>query len=794
MGYKAPTPVQRKALPVAIAGMDLADRLFEMGFAEQLNEIVRECPKERQTLLFSATMPQQLIQFSRAGLRDPQLIRLDTDSKMSEELRMAFFSVRSNEKLAALLYLVRQVIPPNQLTIIFTATRHHSEMIHAFMQRIGVSSTLVYGTMDQDVRSMNLKSFRDGEVSYMIVTDLAARGIDVPLLNNVINYHFPPTPKLFVHRCGRAARQGRIGFAISLVEPEELAFMMDVHTFLGMEGIATNNNTGKVFDAKEEKKEDGTTGIYSNNNNDANNAALISYNLETMTPAMVHTGLFPQDVIDEDNDFIKRALAEDDHLAMMWRISENGMMQYRRTRTEASREGVKAAKAVTKANAIRTIHPLIVGCDPKHCNQDVIEKANFVRMLQTFRPAQTVFETGIGTGTSNNLMSKAHGGHLQTSKTKLTKGIEMMKAFRQTTVNALERNRVSARREPGSDDEKEEDDDAHSDASDNSDADSHDDDEDEGGEGEGNDEFFDADSVGEAERVKAGNMHTNSKDDKTRLSIGEKRKMKRKGMTNADIAEMIARRALSEKLSGDSMLIVQSGQGREKNNLVSRDMSGEAQSSTSGGWKDKHYMAYGNEDIKANFTEDSMQPNSGLRSSEQQGARMIEEALMDVAPDEAYEMNKKKRVMRWDAKKRKFVKQSLEEMASNQQKGAKRMRTESGVIVKGSSKPQGELYEKWKKKSHREIGGFSTGENGDDDDRPRPNVKVNRHVKDELRGGDDIRKSKKTSADNKVKNMKKDKRSKFEASAKKKKSEAAKGAQGRGTKAGSRKTKAIVRY
>ncbi len=169
---------------------------------------------------------------------------------------------------------------------------------------------------------------------------------------------------------------------------------------------------------------------------------------------------------------------------------------------------------------------------------------------------------------------------------------------------------------------------------------------------------------------------------------------------------------------------------------------------------------------------------------------MLESALLDVAPEDALEMNKKKRVMRWDAKKRKFVKQSLEEMASNQQHGAKRMRTESGVVIKSSGKPAGELYEKWKKKSHRQVGGLG-GE--DDDDRPRPNVKVNRHVKDELRTAVDIRKGKKSSENNKLKNMKKDKRSKFEASARKKKSADSNSQRKFSTKAGSRKTTAILR-
>ena len=107
-----------------------------------MNEIVKECSVERQTLLFSATLPKTLIQFSRAGLREPQLIRLDTDMKMSEELRLGFFAVRSNEKLAAFLYLVRRIIPTDQLTIVFAATRHHSELLHAFLQVVFFSVSL----------------------------------------------------------------------------------------------------------------------------------------------------------------------------------------------------------------------------------------------------------------------------------------------------------------------------------------------------------------------------------------------------------------------------------------------------------------------------------------------------------------------------------------------------------------------------------------------------------------------------------------------------------------------------
>lgn len=99
------------------------ERLFEMGFAEQLKEIVTKLPDNRQTLLFSATLPSILVEFARAGLSQPQLVRLDTEVKISENLSMNFFACRTHEKTAALVYLLKHIIDPQQQTIVFTATR-----------------------------------------------------------------------------------------------------------------------------------------------------------------------------------------------------------------------------------------------------------------------------------------------------------------------------------------------------------------------------------------------------------------------------------------------------------------------------------------------------------------------------------------------------------------------------------------------------------------------------------------------------------------------------------------------
>jgi ATP-dependent RNA helicase DDX54/DBP10 len=186
---------------------DEADRLFEMGFADQLREVLTRMPQQRQTLIVSATLPKALAQFAQAGLRDPELIRLDTDTKVSEALRLAFFTVRREEKPAALLWVLRRVIPEDQQAIVFASTRHHVEFITVLLQLCGLDAAPVYGKMDQSARvrdpvpllvsstflltqpppapplqTANLARFRGRRLRFLIVTDVAARGLDLPLL------------------------------------------------------------------------------------------------------------------------------------------------------------------------------------------------------------------------------------------------------------------------------------------------------------------------------------------------------------------------------------------------------------------------------------------------------------------------------------------------------------------------------------------------------------------------------------------------------------------------------------
>lgn len=129
--------------------MDEADRLWEMGFAEQVQDIISRMSERRQTLLFSATLPRTLADFARAGLSSPQLVQLDMERKISPDLGLAFFTVRNDDKIAAVLHLLRDVLPADQLTILFAATRHHVEYLMALCAREGIPAACVYGCMDQ---------------------------------------------------------------------------------------------------------------------------------------------------------------------------------------------------------------------------------------------------------------------------------------------------------------------------------------------------------------------------------------------------------------------------------------------------------------------------------------------------------------------------------------------------------------------------------------------------------------------------------------------------------------------
>lgn len=301
---------------------DEADSLFGMGFAEQLHQILSQLGENRQTLLFSATLPSALAEFAKAGLRDPRLVRLDLETKISPDLKLAFFTVRHEEKFAALLYLVREHIGSDQQTLVFVSTKHHVEFLNVLFREEGIEPSVCYGDMDQDARKIHISRFRSRKTMLLIVTDVAARGIDIPLLDNVINWDFPPKPKIFVHRVGRAARAGRTGTAYSFLTSEDMAYLLDLHLFLSK----------PIWPAPtEEEVLKDTDGVMRKIDQAIANGETVY-------------GRFPQTVIDLIADKVRETIDESAELSYLQKTCTNAYRLYSKTKPLPSRESIRRAK------------------------------------------------------------------------------------------------------------------------------------------------------------------------------------------------------------------------------------------------------------------------------------------------------------------------------------------------------------------------------------------------------------------------------------------------------------------
>ncbi|KAF2164947.1 hypothetical protein M409DRAFT_24849 [Zasmidium cellare ATCC 36951] len=371
---------------------DEADRLFEMGFAAQLHEIMHSLPASRQTLLFSATLPKSLVEFARAGLQDPKLVRLDAESKIAPGLQSAFFTVKRADKEGALLHVLQDVVkmptgeteatkkaknpktgsnkkrkrgsdapsaneaPSQHSTVIFAATKHHVEYLAHFLKSFGYATSYVYGSLDQTARKMQVQDFRSGLTNILVVTDVAARGLDIPVLANVINYDFPSQPKIFVHRVGRTARADKEGWSYSLVTGSDMPYLLDLQLFLSRKLVMGRG--------------DSESGMFKD---------------------AIVVGAMMRDKLEQYNEETLKLLNEDSDLAGMRDVAAKGEKQYLRTRNSASAESVKRAKSLTQSEESRATNMLFEADEDTTAEQ---QRLDMLARVSGFRPTETVFEIG----------------------------------------------------------------------------------------------------------------------------------------------------------------------------------------------------------------------------------------------------------------------------------------------------------------------------------------------------------------------------------------------------------------
>jgi len=203
---------------VSFLVLDEADKMFEMGFIDDVNEIISHVPKHRQTLLFSATISSEVMHIARNHMINPEKVETDIYFEKSQ-LKQFYYSVLGGDKFSLLVHLLKQENPT--LAIIFCATRRRVDMVAKNLQKQGINVLPIHGGLSQAKRNSIMEMVKANKVKGLVATDVAARGLDIRNVTHIFNYDLPKTSNEYLHRIGRTARAGETGKAISLLSGED---------------------------------------------------------------------------------------------------------------------------------------------------------------------------------------------------------------------------------------------------------------------------------------------------------------------------------------------------------------------------------------------------------------------------------------------------------------------------------------------------------------------------------------------------------------------------------------------
>ncbi|MDL2232632.1 DEAD/DEAH box helicase [Ruminococcaceae bacterium OttesenSCG-928-L11] len=213
--------------------LDEADRMLDMGFIHDVKRVIAQLPSDRQTLLFSATMPKEITTLAASILRDPVTVAVTPVSSTVDTVSQSVYFVDKANKGRLLIHLLADKAIVSAL--VFSRTKHGADRISRTLNKAGINAGAIHGDKSQGAREKALADFKAGRTRILVATDIAARGIDIDQLSHVINYDLPNEPETYVHRIGRTGRAGLDGIAISFCDFAEKAYLKDIQKLIGKE-------------------------------------------------------------------------------------------------------------------------------------------------------------------------------------------------------------------------------------------------------------------------------------------------------------------------------------------------------------------------------------------------------------------------------------------------------------------------------------------------------------------------------------------------------------------------------
>ncbi|MDU8925790.1 DEAD/DEAH box helicase [Alisedimentitalea sp. MJ-SS2] len=229
--------------------LDEADQMLDMGFIHDLRKIAALIPNERQTMCFSATMAKQMAEIAKTYLKDPVRVEVSPPGKAADKVTQVVHFIAKAEKANLLIELLGE--HPDEAALVFGRTKHGSEKLKRQLEQAGFAAASIHGNKSQGQRDKALAAFKSGEIKVLVATDVAARGLDIPLVRHVYNYDLPNVPDNYVHRIGRTARAGADGAAVAFCAPDEMDEFRAIQKVMG---IKIPVASGREWEKHEEVK------------------------------------------------------------------------------------------------------------------------------------------------------------------------------------------------------------------------------------------------------------------------------------------------------------------------------------------------------------------------------------------------------------------------------------------------------------------------------------------------------------------------------------------------------------